>query len=495
MSSTKDNNIASNGEPIEDANFEEVEKGKPADAASGEVEVEVFDPHDPVLPRGRVVFTGEVVESLEGYSFIGKVKRGYETINTNGDVFVPKKIKVGQLVEFDELKDDPERAGKFRTDSVRLISRGFLVKSKRVQALQRLTERSTYHFGAKQIDPDKVRKAMENLPFAEKLLGIIKEEEEQEGVEKQEPKDVAELAKEFLMGQFATLKSLGVSYSVTGEVDEAQEKAKLDEAVGTFEKSGFTGQTEAVKKEFQTFTGVRNIFNLMHQNGILSLQSVIPLKYLPDLLVAAPVWYVDSKQSIEDRRNEDDPFPDHVVNFFSDAVGTKEFAWLYQMFNRRTRSLSSFDSREIIPLNLMPIIEQAKHVFDYVVICTPYHDICSKEWANPEWLRNLDPFLFGFSKDLPYMFLLGRWSGTGLFPLLCDMVADTMDFIRLNINKLENFSRNAYWYKGEARDGTYLGDSLINFAKKVLKAYDENWLFPFLRGEKPQTEEEASAVS
>ena len=141
-----------------------------------------------------------------------------------------------------------------------------------------------------------------------------------------------------------------------------------------------------------------------------------------------------------------------------------------------------------MPPNLVRIMRQAKELFDYVVIMTPYHDTASKEWSDPNWLRNIDPIMVGFLKGLPHMFVLGRWSGTGVFPMLLDCIADTSNHLRLNKHLLRNFKSNTYWYKGK-RESSMLsqndqGDNgLTKFADKILLAYDNGLLFPFLRGE------------
>jgi len=139
-----------------------------------------------------------------------------------------------------------------------------------------------------------------------------------------------------------------------------------------------------------------------------------------------------------------------------------------------------------MPPSILKILTDAREKFDYLVIATPYHDVASREWADAKWLRNLDPFLFGFLKDQPeFMCLLGRWSQTGLFPLMGEMIADTMNHIRINKERLKNFS-NSYWYHGDA--GSCLSSNLsvhplIKFADELLLAYERNLLFPFLRGE------------
>jgi hypothetical protein len=94
------------------------------------------------------------------------------------------------------------------------------------------------------------------------------------------------------------------------------------------------------------------------------------------------------------------------------------------------------------------------------------------------------------------MFVLGRWSGTGVFPLLLDCIADTTGHIRLNKHLLKNFQANTWWYKGNGNnDHTTLGanndasNGLLKFADLLLLAYERGQLFEFLRGELSQNQE------
>lgn len=145
-------------------------------------------------------------------------------------------------------------------------------------------------------------------------------------------------------------------------------------------------------------------------------------------------------------------------------------------------------------------MNEAKKIFDYVVIMTPYHDQASTEWSNPNWLRNLDPLLVGFIEGLPQMFILGRWSGTGIFPLLLDCIADTANHLRINKHLLKNFDNRSYWYKGISEGGgcltgsTHPSNNLQEFADRLLLAYDRGLVFEFLRGELSQDPEYAFPV-
>lgn len=429
----------------------------------------------------QMPYTGQVVSSGDGFSFLDHVKRGYETVNTGGDVFVPQTFQVGVFVEFDTLSPDPKRDGKFRTESARIINRALVTAGGQRMALdlyQRLTQRQIYHVNAKRIDPAEAEKAAENAPFIDVLGAKINMGEA----------DVKDMAENFLKGLFANISSIGVSYSIAGDVDINQESSSVDEARQLAKGMGMDGQAESIDQEYAKFMGIRKAFTLMHQNGLLSLESVVPLRNLPDLLVACPVWFISGKTCPWDQMDDGNPDFAPALRYFCDAVGTEAFSSLYQIYNRRVRGFQRFSGRDIIPVPIAKLIKEASQTFDYLVIATPYHDIASKEWATP-WPRIVDPFLFGFMEGIDYMFLLGRWSGTGLFPLVCDMIADTMDHLRVNKGSLSKIPGRIGWYKpgigwqnlSDSSDET--NNVLEHFADDVLKAYEERRLFAFLRGE------------
>lgn len=452
-----------------------------------EAEYKIIDPVDPVVGENGVMYTAVVKSCHDGYSFLGGVRRGYETIATNSDVFVPHEMKVGEIVQFDELHTDPKRPGKFRTEDASPIKNALVAASdsnNNSVAPYDLMRKSAYHKTAKAIDTEQVKKALENQPFAEVVL---------EKIQQKESKNLASLAENFLQENFAMLTELDISYSVTDEIDLAAEREVVKKGQAIYKGQGLDGMVASLATEYKNFCGVRECFKLMHQNNILSAETVISNYYLPDLLVTAPVWFVGSKEGLSDNRRSEDPSPDHAVKFFCNQVNSKEFAWLYQIYNRRTRPLSAFSGRDIMPLKIVELLDKAKKVFDYIVIATPYHDIASKEWTDPQWLRNIDPFLIGFQKDLPFMFFLGRWSGTGLFPLMCDMIADTINHLRINKAKLRNFNANSYWHKGlriihngdvlQLDGGNEKNNVLEPFADELIAAFERGKLFEFLRGE------------
>ena len=453
--------------------------------------VEIYTPD---IKHSLPKYFGVVVSVHEGYSYIGHVKRGSETIATNGDVFVPIAFDPDDMVEFDELNEDPKRKGKYRTEEARLTT-GLVVRNGRSipEIVSSLNEnKSHYHINGKVIDVVDVKKAGANKPFVnlvhKKINGVC------------DSSDIVELSKMFLRSTFASIESYGVDYSITEEINLVDEQVKISNGIEKAKSLGLEGMTESIKTEYEKFVAVRESFNIMHKAGILKIESIIPIEYLPDLFVVAPVWFVHSKESLVDNIDHNDPKVDHAVRYFCDLVGSEEFAWLFQIYNRRTRHFKYFESRDVMPLSIMEIFEHAKNTFDYLTICTPYHDIASDEWSDPNWMRNIDPYLVGFMKDVPFMFLLGRWSATGLFPMMLDMIADTMNHLRVNTKLLRNFPTNTYWHRGKKssnnnnannyhlleNSATDTKNSVLEpFALEVLEAYEQGTLFEFLKGRKP----------
>ena len=99
-------------------------------------------------------YTGVVVSQHEGYSYLNTIKRGYETIATNGDVFTPIEFGVGTVVEFDELNTDPRRPGKFRCETAAIAAKAVATveDAPKEVILREIAKPTIYHQGAKIID-------------------------------------------------------------------------------------------------------------------------------------------------------------------------------------------------------------------------------------------------------------------------------------------------------------------------------------------------------
>jgi len=149
---------------------------------------------------------------------------------------------------------------------------------------------------------------------------------------------------------------------------------------------------------------------------------------------------------------------------------------------------------EHLPPHIIRILTLAKPIFTYVAVLTPYHDVAGKDWQDIAWIRAIDPYLVGFQKGLPVMFILGRFSDSGIFPGFHQLVADTVNFLRVNKEKLAGFNAvsSPFWFtwqrkdRDQQRDSCFngpLGDHLIAHTNQLLQAFELGHLFDWLRGE------------
>lgn len=367
--------------------------------------------------------------------------------------------------------------------------RGIYIDVGRTEEIRRLSTDETFEMcrrtpaqlAGKKIDAAKVRLAAASDPFGD-YAGFI---QTAESLDRQK---VTEAVENFLRGTFSSFRGSGVSFSLTEPLDARTEKEAVEEIAEGFKEMELDGQAQSIREEYARLKGARNCFRLMHQNNMLRPDCVLPVEYLPEVLMAAPVWYIGSTNKLKDLGDKNDPEPDHACRYFCSLLPNQVGADLYQLYNRQTRTLNRFSGRDVIPVALMQLMKEAQTSFDYTVIATPYHDIASGEWADENWKRNIDPFLLGFVIGLPFIFMLGRWSGSGVFPMFLDMVADTAEHLRSHSHKINTTFNRPYWVvKGEAltkdapsslwREGDHIEES----AQAIVNAFDTGNLFRMLR--------------
>ncbi len=244
---------------------------------------------------------------------------------------------------------------------------------------------------------------------------------------------------------------------------------------------------------FNSISGINNKSDFIKPIGLVckhnleryiwEIPLVIPARNLPEILVAMPVWFL-GKDKLRDTTTNDDPEPDEALQLICDFVGSWEFAQFYQLYNRRTRLIENYIGKDPIPLSYKEIMPITKPYYDLEIIATPYHSIASKEWADPNWIAGIDPIAIGLKKNIPYLTMLKRWSGNGIFPGFGELIGDTISNIKKNLNLISHFPTNAYWYKGtNQKNSTWLGSHLPKFAQNCLTAFEQGKLFDYLRGE------------
>ncbi|MFH1632315.1 MAG: hypothetical protein ABIA47_04875 [bacterium] len=399
---------------------------------------------------------GVIKDMPNGYGFISEiVTLDGALFNTNGDVFVHQDestvpLVVGAKVEF-SLMNDPKRSGQFRAMNVSTAADLPAIASD-VSDLPALATRRPYHHRAKPVPPEEVRKAVNNKPFKE-VIGV----EMEEAVHLHSEDEVSMFVRAFLEYSYPGLGAYDVSFDIDRAGEEA-EKHGVQTAVDLQRELGFATQAGLIEAEYGLYLAttdmlksfrdagvlvpgarmsptalsmlVGNSGNLrtnrnhasagsveeqmrttalftgtirfLRDEGLMQPCSVIPMTHIADLLMAAPVWFIEAKQNLPDTWNYADPRPDAAVQYFAGLLGTQEWADAYQMFNRRTRRLNQYQG-DIIPPRILRAIAKARQHFDFVVIATPYVDIAGREWEDPAWQALIDPFLFGFKEGVPYM--------------------------------------------------------------------------------------------
>ena len=307
----------------------------------------------------------------------------------------------------------------------------------------------------------------------------------------------------------------GIAFAA-GRPARLPERRALEKALASSQAAGLPGQARELSDAFDGLIALRLLFGRSEGQGSGLFEQVVPVRYLGELLFAAPVWFVETKAGAPpEARGAANP----AVRYFCDLGRTDPFAHLFQLYNNRLRPFAEFTGPDLMPPSLTAFLGAVRGGFDYLVIATPYHGLAGAEWGDPYWPPQPDPFLFGFLRQVPELvFCLGRWSGTGLFPLFPELLAATAAHLRQNRELLAGYGNSPAfaWYKAESAlppetevagpalrpltDYAYpkaalprgwverqlwkkQNHSLVRFADRVLQHFEAGSLFPWLRGE------------
>ena len=380
-----------------------------------------------------------------------------------------------------------------------------------------------YHVRAKQgINPETKKQVLENKPF--KGFQVP-------GTTIPAADEILQLSESFVGTHFFNLKELGITVSINDKVDEQKEGGILKELLKNYEDQTLGGLADSLKQEYKSLRATQTILKFVHKTALdeklqhqhlmllasvnevitklsindrsFILQNIAQLcewnglrgsyrapmalhmKYLPELFMACPVWYIrDSAGS--NWNNTQNVSPSAAVGYFTSVLENPFFAQLYQIYNRTTRPFSEFQGHDLMPPHIAKAIPELAKQFDYLVIATPYHGVLSKEWANAKWVPNIDPYIIGFKRGCDYMTIIDRWSGTGLFPLMADMIADTVEHLKENLKFLDNFQKSfSWWYVMGNQKQTFVTSrdsiKLNSDAQKIIQAFGEGTLFELLK--------------
>jgi hypothetical protein len=343
---------------------------------------------------------------------------------------------------------------------------------------------TNYHVGVKEVPRETVDQVTENnpLPGIPRGCGNFTDEEK------------IRLLAAMLNAFFPSLSLFNANYSILDMSDEELNTAVRDNEPD-LEALGMSSQIEEIRKESERFKSMKATLKLMFDDNLVRPDTIIPIKNLPDLFIAVPVWYFwtppEKIDGLESTWRDNDPEPQKEIRYFCDLFPNMAWAHTYQMFNRRMRSLKMYNGDKVPPF-VARRLRKAVEAFDYVVIATPYHKEAGKDWEDIAWLQMIDPYVLGFKKDIPFFFVLARFSDSGTFPLYPEMVADTVEFLKANKQRLSGFDRvnNPYWYQPRGIGGAgypNLGRHLQTHTDDLIRHFGEGDLFDWLRGDSVET--------
>ena len=427
-------------------------------------------------------YTGEIRNCTSGGgAFIGRasILKDGQTVDFEQDIFVHQddvpsiKLAEGVVLQF-STAPDIRRPGAFRAVEVRLPMREMATVGASAFALsdpQRFYVPPTRaQAAAPRVKAEAVQQALNNKPL--------------EHISRQAGARID--ADEFLASIFPQFRQLGAS-------DEFDRKIKA--LISEYRSHGMNDQVALTEKQAGVYAGLRTI--LRNADDLLQPASILPLSYLPDLFMAVPVWYhyTDKLQygSVVQNRQGNDPQISTQTRYFCNLIGTQRWADTFQMYNRRSRGLQDYRG-DLIPAHIMERMRILAPHFDQLVIMTPYHDVAGQDWQNISWLRSIDPYVVGFIQGVPFMFVVARFSDSGVFPLYHELLGGTIEFLRQNKNALLGFNQveNPYWIMPESDRGDHifrsksLGTHLMNHASNLIAAFEKGELFTWLRERSPR---------
>jgi len=466
-------------------------------------------------------------------------------------------LHVGVEVEFEAVEDPKRGSGYYRaqnvTEALQVEVEELLptdgsapVPGLEIQTTENGTttlatpyDRLPVHVGMKPIADEAIAKAKANRP----LEGVPRTEEG--AATMRNDTDILKALSTALFSQFPGLHNIDLTFEIVG-YDPAEQDALVAETVTNCHELGMEDQATLTQEEYGRFKATRDMFAWIFTqgwlqpgtqatpsvlNGLMSLvksvegasdkaltveglkklfgfmgahqllrpSSVLPVKYLPDLFMAAPVWFfaldgIDERSATQNlvptgasNNSSRDPLPTRATSFVCELLpNNRRWNDAFQMFNRRTRPIATYKG-DVVPPAVLRLIREAKEVFDYVVIMTPYLDIAGADWKDLAWLRSIDPYVVGFKKNCPTFFILARFSNSGVFPLLPDLVADTMQFLKEKKEDLRRgfnaVSQPYWWNRHQSALPCAGGDYLASRVDEMLQAYEADHLFDWLRNE------------
>ena len=454
-------------------------------------------------------FIGRIgsVPGSDGYSFIslGSVEKTNgepHGLSTRKDIFLHKDdcsttLRPGLAVEFDVItragySDEFRATGAIEVCTAELVpSNGNVIPGfsaplpfNPTTEMQMASAKLPIHFRMKAVPMHTVEQVVANkpMPTIPRTCGTTTQEQQ------------SDLLKAFLFHLFPHMAQFGTDFNVLDASDQVLDQ-QVRATAEDLQALGMSDHLVRIQSEVERFKATRKALKFTNEEGLVRPDTIIPIHYLPDLFMAVPVWFFYTNQQglngMKEINRSDDPEVHEWTKYFCNLLpGNRRWADTFQLYNRRLRSLADYGEEgfDVIPPTVARRMKWAVQAFDFVVIATPYHDLAGRDWQNTKWLRSIDPYVLGFKKGIPYIFVLARFSDSGTFPLYHQLVGDTIEYLKNNKQKLEIFDNFQPNWHGMPNGRSFFGSGqagqhLLSHVNQLLEAFKQGNLFEWLRME------------
>ncbi len=362
------------------------------------------------LTSTRLVGRIGTVPGGDGYGFISlsSVERADGAphgLETTKDIFIHQddcsaKLHPGMLVEFDTVPRIGH-LGEFRATAATELLEAELVPAKETTIagfsaplpfntateIQIANTKLPIHFRMKVVPAETIEKVVQNKP----MPGIPRQ------FGRGTPEEEQQLLSAFLLHLFPAMAQFGADFRVLDFQDNELD-SKVQQAAEDLASLGMGAHVSRMQNEVNHFKATRNAIKFTAEEGLVRPDTIVPIRYLPDLFMAVPVWFYYADQAnmegLKGTQTSNDPAVHPWTKHFCDLFpGNRRWADTFQLYNRRMRSLADYGGEgfDVIPPVVARRLKSAIKVFDFVVIATPYHDLVGRDWQDLEWLRSIDP--------------------------------------------------------------------------------------------------------
>ncbi|MCR4312327.1 MAG: hypothetical protein NUV56_03515, partial [Candidatus Uhrbacteria bacterium] len=334
-------------------------------------------------------FTGNIISVGNGFAFVDintlTRNNGPHGLSTKQDIYVSVPgLKVGMKLSFDVEPDSVRRDDSFRAINavevvtpelvLAVLDRGTAVAREALGGTMVLDRPVAtvhpLHMRMKEVPAVTIQMAAQNAPLGRFRPTVVEDEKERVS---DDPEQVNEMLERYLGSLYSSMISTGITITLDNANLEAEQKL-INDLGETYQTSGMTAMKISLLEQYEGYKATRSLLlwvrdqgflrpgsvvspgiikaylrlaetvqgvqgrnilgrvakatDFMRENNLLSPGSILPMDALPELFMAAPVWY-------RYHGNVSVMLPQPALN----AVNHERWRNVAQMFNAASRTM------------------------------------------------------------------------------------------------------------------------------------------------------------